>query len=261
MPLFRDQLGREIMIKEPPKRIVSVVPSQTEYLYHLGLEQEVIGITKFCVHPESWFRNKARVGGTKQLKTDQIAALQPDLIIANKEENTKEQIEELAEKFPVWVSDIHNLDESLEMMEMIGEICDKTSEAQSITQQIKTDFQGFDPVVPSNPTCLYLIWRNPYMAAGTETFINDLLKRCGFSNLADSRYPEMTREQITQLQPEYILLSSEPYPFSEKHMHELQACCPTSKIVLVDGEYFSWYGSRLMGSVDYINRLFKGVSE
>ena len=254
MPLFEDQLGRRIDIKKPPRRIVSVVPSQTEYLYDLGLEEEVIGITKFCIHPESWFRYKTRIGGTKNLKLDKIAELQPDLIIANKEENTQAEIEALAEQFPVWISDISNLNEALEMMISIGEICEKQEKANNITDCIKSSFEAFQPIL-NNASAAYLIWKDPYMAAGAETFINDLLNRCGFTNCLEGRYPNINTESLKELNPEFILLSSEPYPFKQKHIDELQAICPDSKILLVDGEYFSWYGSRLLGTTRYFDTL------
>src|SRR4051812_42104384 len=112
--------------KQAPKRIVSVVPSQTELLYHLGLNEEVLGITKFCIHPQEWFRSKTRVGGTKTLNLETIRQLQPDLILANKEENEKDQIEALANEFPVWVTDVTNLNEAVQMIAAIGKLTGKT---------------------------------------------------------------------------------------------------------------------------------------
>src|SRR5579872_378234 len=111
MASFTDQLGRTITLDQPPVRIISLVPSQTELLY--DLDADVVGITKFCVHPSAWFREKPRIGGTKNIHPDRIAALRPDLIIANKEENDRGQIEALAAQYPVWVSDIHNLTDAL----------------------------------------------------------------------------------------------------------------------------------------------------
>src|SRR5689334_18071707 len=125
MPSFTDQIGRTISLNKTPRRIISLVPSQTELLYDLGLSDEVVGITKFCVHPEEWFRNKPRVGGTKQLNMDIIHHLQPDLVIANKEENVREQVEELASHYPVWVSDINNPDDAYWMMKELGSITGK----------------------------------------------------------------------------------------------------------------------------------------
>ena len=111
-----DQTGRSITIPDSPKRIISIVPSQTELLFDLGLSDEVIGITKFCVHPEEWFRKKTRVGGTKQLNMETIRSLQPDLIVANKEENEQVQVEDIAKEFPVWISDIKTLSDAKRMI-------------------------------------------------------------------------------------------------------------------------------------------------
>ena len=114
MSIFTDQTGRKITLDKPPHRIISLVPSQTELLYDLGLHNEVIGITKFCVHPQEWFQHKTRVGGTRQINIDIIHELRPDLIIANKEENVKEQVEELAGYYPVWISDVKHLEAAYE---------------------------------------------------------------------------------------------------------------------------------------------------
>ena len=131
MPLFTDQLNRTILLKEKPSRIVSLVPSQTELLHALELREEVVGITKFCVHPTDWFRTKTRVGGTKTVNFDSVRSLRPDLIIANKEENVKEQVEALAAEFPVWVSDVNNLADALDMLQKLGQVlwCEQSATA------------------------------------------------------------------------------------------------------------------------------------
>lgn len=251
-----DQLNRTVEIEENPQRIISLVPSQTEYLADLGLEKELVGITKFCIHPEEIFRNKTRVGGTKQLNFDKIAALQPDLIIANKEENSQADIEYLSQHYPIWISDIITFDDALEMMLKIGEITNKKAEAENIVQRIseyKNSFEKFS--FPSIKT-LYLIWKNPYMAAAKGTFINEIMLLANFENVIDeSRYPELDEEKIKNLKPELILLSSEPYPFKEKHIEALQQLLPTAKIILADGEMFSWYGSRLLKTFNYLGDL------
>lgn len=255
MPQYIDQLGRTIDLKQTPKRIISLVPSQTELLFDLGLDQEVIGITKFCVHPENWFRTKTRVGGTKQLHLEKIKELQPDLIIANKEENEQSQIEELAKDFPVWVSDVNNLNDALEMIESVGEITNKLIIAKEITNQIKEGFSQLQTINYKLQTC-YLIWKEPYMTVGGDTFINDMLSRAGFQNLfvKQTRYPEITIEQLRS-SCQILLLSSEPFPFKQKHVGEIQPLLPDTKIILVDGEMFSWYGSRLLKAPAYFQQL------
>jgi len=250
--IFRDQIGHQIKLQELPKKIISVVPSQTELLYDLGLENEVIGITKFCIHPNNWHKTKERVGGTKTLNIDKIKGLSPDLIIANKEENTKEQIELLQELYPVWTSDIFNLKDSLQMIETIGAITNREKKSKEIIEKIDVEF-GKLREFNKYKTALYLIWKNPYMSIGKTTFINDMMSRAGLVNVLnkEERYPELSINQITKLNPEIILLSSEPYPFKEKDIKEFEEMCPQSKILLVDGEMFSWYGSRLLKSVSY----------
>src|SRR6185437_6810940 len=126
---FTDMMGNKVVLNYPPRRIISLVPSQTELLYDLGLDGTVVGITKFCVHPNEWFRNKKRVGGTKTLHLNIIEELQPDLIIANKEENTREQIETLSTAYPVWVSNIQTISDGLDMIRKVGELVGKSTEA------------------------------------------------------------------------------------------------------------------------------------
>jgi ABC-type Fe3+-hydroxamate transport system substrate-binding protein len=261
MLLYTDQLGRTIELKQIPKRIISVVPSQTELLFDLGLDHEIIGITKFCIHPEHWFKTKTRVGGTKQLHLDKIKEVQPDLIIANKEENTREQIEELEKDFPVWISDVNNLDDALEMIVAIGEITNKTPEAQQIANQITVNFAQLQTSIRiaignKIKTC-YLIWKDPFMTAGGDTFINDMIKRSGFQNMFEDqkRYPVVSLQQLQTANCQLLLLSSEPYPFKQKHVEELQPLLPHTKIILVDGEMFSWYGSRLLKAPAYFQHL------
>lgn len=247
-----------------PKRIVSLVPSQTELLHYLGLEKETVGITKFCVHPENWFKTKPRVGGTKAVKNKIIHDLKPDLIIANKEENVKEQVELLAKDYPIWVTDVNNLQEALAMINDIGEITAKQKQADLLIKKIS---EGFDSLTSAFKTgdpklkTAYLIWRKPYMTIGNDTFINDMLIKCGFENVFVSRkrYPEINIEDLLITNCQLILLSSEPYPFKQKHIDELSDQLPGRKIVLVDGEMFSWYGSRLLHAPDYFKTLTSRV--
>lgn len=257
---FTDMLGRQVAVSYPPQRIVSVVPSQTELLSDLGLEDEVVGITKFCVHPVDWFRNKTRVGGTKKLHIDEIAALKPDLIIANKEENTQEQIEELSKLFPVWISNIQTVEDALEMIRSVGMLVDKEEKANSLALDIATGFEDlYEDKVAKRVA--YFMWRDPWMCAGGDTFINDLIKKAGWVNVfADRlRYPEVTLEEVAALNPDLILLSSEPFPFHEKHVAEIEDAIPHRQAVLVDGEMFSWYGSRMLEAIPYLDALIKSI--
>lgn len=253
-----DQLGRVIEIKTIPKRIVSLVPSQTELLHDLGLEEHVVGITKFCVHPSHWRKSKTIIGGTKTLHIDKIRSLQPQLIIANKEENVKEQVEALAKDFPVWTSDVHDLSSAFNMMEKIGAITGTQKEAALLTAQIREAFEKNKPADNERkPLTAYFIWREPYMTIGGDTFIHQMLNYAGFDNVCAQkiRYPQIEISELAKMNCELLLLSSEPYPFKQKHVDELQALLPYTKILLADGEMFSWFGSRLLQAPCYFASL------
>lgn len=258
--IFTDQLGRKVFLEKIPQRIISLVPSQTELLFDLGLEEEVVGITKFCIHPDNWFHSKTRIGGTKQFDFEKIKSLKPDLIIGNKEENDKEQMEELMKDYNVWMSDIKTLPDACEMIRNIGELVGKKEKAESFACKIELNFLSFDKESKSFPKkrVAYFIWKNPLMVAGKETFIDQMLHTCGFENVfsnLENRYPEVTAIDLGMANPELILLSSEPYPFKQKHVEELRVVCPSAKILLVDGELFSWYGTRLLKSPGYFLHL------
>lgn len=257
---FTDQLGNQVTIQFPPQRIISLVPSQTELLADLNLDNRVVGITKFCVHPESWQKAKTIVGGTKKFRFDIIESLKPDLIIGNKEENYLQGIDQLRSKFPVWMSDIVTMEDSFRMIHQIGELTNTTQQALDISNQIRNSFSELEKLPPIRT--LYLIWQNPWMGAGAGTFIDELLTIAGFKNCLSnqSRYPEISQDDIAALNPELILLSSEPYPFQQKHLEEILTLCPKARILLVDGEMFSWYGSRLKKFPAYLKSLRPALS-
>jgi len=255
-----DQLNRAIEFNFPPKRIISLVPSQSELLWDLGLKEELVGITKFCIHPNEMFKKVAHVGGTKTIKFDVIKNLQPHLIIANKEENEQTQIEELCKHYPVWISDIYNLNDALKMIEDVGTITNREVQSGELVNSIRQKYQQFKNRQSTivNSKVAYLIWKKPYMAAGEKTFITEMLQECGFTNVFanhSERYPEITIQNLIAENPDFIFLSSEPYPFKEKHIEELKIHLPNAKIILVDGEMFSWYGSRLLYAFDYFEEL------
>jgi ABC-type Fe3+-hydroxamate transport system substrate-binding protein len=268
MTLHTDQLNRTLDTPHPPRRIVSLVPSQTELLYDLGLRDEVVGITKFCLHPEEWFRTKTRVGGTKNYDFEKIKALAPDLIIGNKEENEQLQIEALMNSYPVWMSDIYTLADARDMVLKLGELVNKQAEAGALQLKIEKAFNELKEFRLPHPfpdkRVAYFIWRKPYMVAASHTFIDHLLMHCGFTNVFSGegfkRYPEITAEQLKEADPEVILLSSEPYPFKEKHVAEFQSICKNARIETVDGELFSWYGSRLLHTPPYFKKLIQTLS-
>jgi len=261
MQVHRDQTGRSVTLASNPKRIISLVPSQTELLFDLGLDEEVVGITRFCIHPANWFHTKTRVGGTKSLHINIIKELEPDLVFANKEENVKEQVEELAVRYPVWISDVHNLESAYDMITRIGSITSRDVQAGSIIKKIKNNFSPLT-IPASRPLTAYLIWNDPYMTAGNDTFIHSMMDAAGLQNaFADqTRYPETSIEQMKAKNLDLLLLSSEPFPFKQKHVDELRSTivnaasmCP--QVELVDGQMFSWYGSRLLYAPAYFKKL------
>jgi ABC-type Fe3+-hydroxamate transport system substrate-binding protein len=262
---FTDQLGRTIGINYPAKRIISVVPSQTELLFDLGLDGEVVGITKFCVHPIEKFATRAKVGGTKKLLIEKIRDLKPDLIIGNKEENTQEEIELLMDEFPVWMSDISNLEDAMQAITQIGALVDREPEAAYLNHLIHAGFTDLQALALSkkiDQSVAYLIWKDPYMVAGRNTFIDDLLRKIGLQNvIAAQRYPSIALSDLNALNCRLLLLSSEPYPFKQKHIDEIKTVLPNTKIMLVDGEMFSWYGSRLVKAVEYLFHLQEELRE
>jgi len=262
MHFFINHSNLPLPYSNQPKRIVSLVPSQTELLYTLGMDKYVVGITKFCIHPPEWKHSKTIVGGTKQLNIEKIKALVPDLIIANKEENVREQIETLSHIAPVWVTDINNLDDALSMIHQMGEICRKKALANQCATNIQNNFSLLKSLQPSKKTA-YIIWKQPLMVAAAQTFIHEMLTLCGFLNVFENkqRYPSITEQELITTEPEFILLSSEPFPFQEKHIHYFQQMLPNSTIILVDGEMFSWYGSRLLHSVAYFKTLIENIQK
>lgn len=256
-----DQLGIQHTFDTQLVRIVSLVPSQTELLYDLGLEDNIVGITKFCVHPVHFKATKTIVGGTKNIKFDKIKALHPDIIICNKEENTKEIVEELSAICPVWVTDIYTIEDNLQMISDFGQLFNKRTEAQKWIDKINFAFQDFKHFIEDKPIkkAAYFIWANPYMVAGNNTFINELLQLNRFENIykeKEGRYPEIELKKIRlEGDPDYVFLSSEPFPFKDEHAFEIGRFTHHAKTVFVDGEMFSWYGSRLLKAFAYFKVL------
>jgi iron complex transport system substrate-binding protein len=258
--IVTDQLGTSHYFETAPQRIISLVPSQTELLYDLGLETKIIGITKFCVHPYHFKSVKKIVGGTKKVHYEKIRLLQPDVIICNKEENTLEIVEELRKICPVWVTNIVTIEDNFQMISDFGQLFNCRTEAKKWNDKLAfalSDFKSFVKDIPVR-TVAYFIWKNPYMVAGSDNFINELLKLNHFKNSYDNkgRYPEVKIEKIKQeCNPDFIFLSSEPFPFKKEDGYEISNFTDKAQTVIVDGEMFSWYGSRLLKAFDYFKML------
>jgi len=257
-----DQTGYSFVLTAPPKRIVSIVPSQTELLWDLGLGNRLCGISRFCIHPENMFRAVPHVGGTKQLNLDKIRQLAPDIIIGNKEENQKEQIEELRKEFNVWLSDIYTLEDAFAMVRQLSAMLESTEAGNAMVEKIevglaplKNKFRGI--------RVAYFIWYKPHMLAAENTFIHHMLTYLGFENVlaGTTRYPQVDADTLRTLKPDVCFLSSEPFPFASKHAHELKQVLPHSAMLLADGEMFSWYGSRLLHWPQYCQQLETQMAE
>lgn len=250
------------ILKDPkPQRIISLVPSQTELLYSLGLEKEVEGITKFCLHPAQWRQEKTIVGGTKSVHKDIIKVLSPDLIIGNKEENTEEMIEELKDIAPIFITDIYNLEDALSMISSVGKITNRVEKATEIATTIADQFATLKTSNQNTLKAAYFIWRDPWMVVGSQNFIHELFPYLQLKNAFEhlERYPVIDWQDPIWKEVDIILLSSEPYPFKEKHIEEVQKHVPHAQIILVDGELFSWYGSRLIQTPAYFNSLKESI--
>ena len=256
--VFVDQLKRSLELPSLPKRIVSLVPSQTELLVDLSLESSIVGITKFCVHPHYIRKQKNIVGGTKQVNFSKIKALQPDIILCNKEENTKSIVSELEKFAPVHISDISTIQQCFELINMYGELFNVEAQAQQLIARIHKKRDDFrQRFAEPRLKVAYFIWNNPHMVAGSDTFINEMLSEAGFINVFqdDSRYPEIELNHPKLIEVDAIFLSSEPFPFKEKHVMDFRKQFPKKHILIVDGELFSWYGSRLLKSYSYFSQL------
>lgn len=256
-------LHHPTLLQKIPVRIVSLVPSITALLHSLQLEDETVGITKFCIHPIEWYRNKTRIGGTKNVDIEKVTSLQPDLIIANKEENVKAQVDALAINFPVLLTDVNNLEDALEMILRVGKLTHKQQAAEAICNNIKTGFENLQYAQLNTqriPTA-YLIWKDPYMTVGGDTYIHDMMQHAGFQNIFanKTRYPEVSITAIQQSNCQLLLLSSEPYPFKESHLKEWKEHLPGIQVKLVNGEMFSWYGSMLMDAPHYFEKLLTSI--
>lgn len=251
---FTDQTGCECRLTEYPERIISLVPSITELLFDLDLSEEIVGITKFCTKPEIHVAEKVKIGGTKNFNFNIIDQLRPDLIIGNKEENYKDGIIRLEKHYPVWLSDISSINTALNMILEVGKLVDKKSKARYLYKKIKADITSVKRIFPVLKTA-YLIWKNPYMTVGGDTFINSMLEISGFSNIfsAQKRYPVIHLDELEQA--ELILLSTEPYRFTEKDVDTFRKRFINKSVHLVDGAIFSWYGSRMQYVAEEIKKL------
>lgn len=250
-----DDLGREVVLPEPARRIVSLVPSITELAAALGAE--VVGCTRFCVRPAGLWEKAVRVGGTKDVQLDRVRALQPDLILANEEENDREQVLALAREFPVYVTSVKDLTDNKKLVRRVGKLLGAASWSRQLLAQNAAVWSVWHLEEWPPLGVAYAIWRDPWMFAGGGTFIDAMLQEAGLVNVLAhmERYPTLEPERIRELKPEAVLLSSEPFPFGPRHLKEARRLFPDSRIILADGQAFSWYGLRPLSAVAECRRV------
>lgn len=252
-----DKIGRSVTYSFPPKRIVSLCPGITDTLFGLDLEDEIVGRTRYCIHPKGKVENVQAVAGTKDIKLDAIKAVKPDLIIVEKEENTKEIVEELEQYFPVYVAEVQTIDEAFQMIEDMGALTDRIQPASQLVTTIREQFKTIPNI--EGKRVAYVIWRKPYMVVGKDTYIQSMLEQMGFINpfiQVEGRYPAVTVEEFQQKELDCLLLASEPFPYKEKHIPEFENFLPNTEIILVDGEMF-WYGPRMLEAARYLRKIFQ----
>jgi len=258
--IVSDQLGEVLSFDAKPQKIVSLVPSITELLYDLGAGKKLIGRTKFCIHPSVINSEIQNIGGTKNPKRTVIQELQPDLIIANKEENNEDDVIALREICPVYVSDVKTVDDTRDLINSMGVLLQAEARANDLTKELDKALKQCKLLTG---TVAYLIWKDPYMTIGHDTYIHHMLETVGLHNVYgdNTRYPKITIEMIQGANPDYIFLSSEPFPFKKNHLAEISNSIPQTSVILVDGEFFSWYGTRLLKKSGYVQELLEKLNQ
>jgi len=216
-------------------------------------------VTRFCELPDGWREAKTIVGGTKDVKADVVADLQADFVLANQEENEKTDVETLANGLgvPVYVTEVRTVPDATDMIRTVGHLTATAEAANEMADAIDERFGALPRLEPVR--AVYLIWREPYMTVGGDTFIHEVMTRGGFENVVsgETRYPEITIDELVAKAPDVVLCSSEPFPFHQKERFtaDLRAALPTSDIRIVDGQLFSWYGPRLLRTPEYLTSL------
>ncbi len=257
MVTINDATGRQLEFSRPPKRIISLVPSLTELLFHLKLDDEIFGVTNYCIHPSSKYSQKTKIGDPRDINMALIKAMEPDLILASKEENPREDIEFMMGEFKVFVSDIRTFEGAMCLIYEVGKIVDRKKDAKRLIKKLQVAYKPF-PLLDKEIPIAYLIWNNPFMTINNNTFLHSMLEKVGFRNVfadEEERYPTVTHEQILKMKPRYIFLSTEPYPFTESIMQELQPIFEGAQLKIVDGEMFAWYGYRMLRAAGYFQEL------
>jgi len=265
-----DDLGFKLDLPAQPRRIVSLVPSWTETLFAFGAADEIVGITRFCVEPAEAVAAVPKIGGTKNPDIKAIVDQRPDLVIANAEENRREDIERLrADGVAVFTTFPRTVASAVESILKLGSVVGRPAEAGAMAREIvksvseietglgawsKLRFRVFCPV-----------WKNPWIAFNGDTYAHDVLRMLGFNNIyatAGERYPRVTLDEALELRPDYVLLPNEPYEFDAKDVEELKPLLPPAlsrRVVLINGRDLHWYGARMVDGLKTLSALLSRV--
>jgi ABC-type Fe3+-hydroxamate transport system substrate-binding protein len=252
----QDDLSRRVRFNFPPCHIVSLCPSITETIFVLGAGDLLSGRTRYCIHPAGKVASVPEIGGTKDPDIEAILKIAPDLVIAEKEENTRRVIEKLEKEIPVFVFSVESFAQALAMISGLGELTGKITRASGLIKRIEQAFAELPPAEAK--TAAYLIWEKPLMAAGKNTFIDAMMEKAGFRNIfrnKSARYPKISLTELSEEKPEVLILSTEPCAYTLEDVKRYRRLLPETEVILIEGDLFSWYGARMLKAAEYI----KGV--
>jgi len=265
---IRDDEGVTHHFRQAPQRIVSLVPSLTESVASLGGADRLVAVTEWCVHPQDVVKTIPKVRGTKNPYVKKILELKPDLVLANREENRERHVVELRRHVPVFVTYPRSVFDALKTVKDLGVLLEAPERAAEIAEACETLIDGIHESADPYFHTACLIWRDPWMAVGPDTYIHDLLGHFGFVNVyrdEDGRYPETSLQELSERGAEIVLLPSEPYEFQDNHREEVQAAVwqrvPGCRVVLVDGSYLTWWGTRTLAALRYLTSLRRRLTE
>jgi ABC-type Fe3+-hydroxamate transport system substrate-binding protein len=244
-----------------PERIVSLVPSLTEALFAFGAGEKVVGRTRYCLWPPRAIGKVPTVGGTKKVDVDRVLELEPDLIVAVREENSRENVEKLEESgVPVFVGAPENVEEAIELLRELAERVE-APRSEAVLDPIERVYGRLRNETGGTRRVFVPIWKRPYMSVGSDTYVHDVLHTCGGENVCgySTRYPIVTLEEVEAAQPEVVLLPDEPYPFCAEDLEEFYEldvpAAHEDRIHLVDGKLLTWYGPRMASSLRQLSAL------
>ena len=260
MRAIEDALERTIDVPERPQRIVSLVPSVTELLFDLGAGEQLCGISNYCTEPRGVLDGLPRIGGQKNPEIDAILRLQPDLVLAVKEENLARDVAALeAHRIPVYVADVRTIEDALALIGEIGDLVDAPPGRQAeLRSHVAEGVAEARRIAAVPPRRLFVpVWRDPWITISADTYMHEVLHVCGGVPLRlgrpEQRYPKVDLDEVLAARPDLILLPDEPYAFGPSDVAELSNIAPTT---IVDGKLLGWYGRRT-GEIAPLSHLLR----